>query len=712
MKNFLRGAMLLVYLAPVALLFPSFAHAETQTISFYPTIQPGHTAFVATNRYGSGLLGWASARNTSRGDLGDDTGYIACGGCTGEVDAENSDNEFYVVTRSILPFDTSSIPDDAVITSATLHVLPSNNGYRSTSDNDDQTYVQAVGPATPQNPSDLVLEDFDQAGALNNPTIWSDDKAYWNEPWNPSQHVIFPLNQNGLNGIIKNGSTALALREGHDIEDVMPDGYNAWRFSAENSYLEVTYEVPETVLEKAIEKAKAVIGGPYTLGAKGWDFAIKKYLESADIKNGIEYTNHNKTKLKGLDCSGLTLWSYDSVLNPSIFPIHNNGTDDNIIKYQSADGQYHSNTELISNGSEQPGDLMFFDWGKYNKALDKYVGPKDGTIDHVALYVGDQGSYDVVHASSPSAGIISAERSNLTALSGFVGFGRVNDPRVNMSLKTHSPIDLIVTDPEGITITPDTVVETDEELNREVPGELYYSVYGISSDGTPETEVFSPKLKVGDYIIKPIKRADATAGSVYGITVETTFGTLTLAEGVAVEDIPAAGYGVRVTESGVTTFVPDNTPPEAVVSVDPVTKDLKVEGVDETSSTTVTKTGNTYFITDAASNTTKLIFQKNYSGKVLSGAKLTGIQYGSGPVTPVATSSLAYLWHPVITPPLLHSQTLIIDDTVVVEALYNKQKDQTTVFVKKKGVSVQKQAFTGLRIIKLTTSKGVVGYEF
>jgi hypothetical protein len=48
---------------------------------------------------------------------------------------------------------------------------------------------------------------------------------------------------------------------------------------------------------------------------------------------------------------------------------------------------------------------------------------------------------------------------------------------------------------------------------------------------------------------------------------------------------------------------------------------------------------------------------------------------------------------------------------VLIEALYNKKKDQTTVLVKKKGTPMQKQVFAGLKVIKLVVNKGVVGYE-
>jgi cell wall-associated NlpC family hydrolase len=696
---------------------PITSFAASQTVNFAPSTQ----GLVFASRYivGSSTASWETVRNATEGN---EVRYYACSGCSGEVanvfsdSITTSEGAGYRIMRSILSFDTSSLPDDAVITGAVLHIRPASSGNRSTGDNDAYTYIQPVGPASPQSSTAVELEDFDQVGDVNHPTPWSDTKNNWNDPWSGNSTTDFPFNTNGIDGISKIDHTSLALRQGHDIENVMPDAYNVWRFSAENSYLTVTYEIPEPVTNPVVEKAKAVIGGPYTWGAKGWDRVSKAYLAPADIKDGVIYQNYVGGPTKGLDCSGLTLWSYDSSLNLSNkFP--HDGSTAVYLKYLNADGQYRSNTAPVPSGSEQAGDLMFFDWGTYNKALDKFVGPKDGIIDHVALYTGsftyEGESYDVVHASSPTTGIVPAKVSNLTALTGFVSFGRVAKPDVKLSVKTHSPVDLLITDPQGVTIGPDTVTQTDEEVLREVPGELYYSVYDIASDNTPETEVYSPKLKVGDYIVKPVRRADAATSSVYSITVETDFGSLTVADHVSVSNIPTGGYVVHVTATGVTSFVRDVTAPEARISVDPVTKDLLVAGVDETSTTTVTKgANNTYVITDAAGNTTKLFFQKSYAGKLLTYAKLTGIQYNNSPVTTVAKSSFLYLWNPLVNPPVLLSQTIVVDDTFGIEAVYDKKKNQTTVFVKKKNVVLQKQVFTGLRTVTLTTTKGVMGYQF
>jgi len=153
------------------------------------------------------------------------------------------------------------------------------------------------------------------------------------------------------------------------------------------------------------------------------------------------------------------------------------------------------------------------------------------------------------------------------------------------------------------------------------------------------------------------------------------------------------------------TVFPDFTPPEAKISVDPTTKDLLIEGIDE-NPTTVSKNGNNYTITDSSGNTTVLFFQKTFALKRLTYAKLTGVQYGNDSKISLPSSSFIYLWNPALI-----SQTVAVKKDVLIEAIYNKKQDQTTVLVKKKGVQTQKQIFTGLRILKLVINKGVIGYE-
>ena len=154
--------------------------------------------------------------------------------------------------------------------------------------------------------------------------------------------------------------------------------------------------------------------------------------------------------------------------------------------------------------------------------------------------------------------------------------------------------------------------------------------------------------------------------------------------------------------------LPDITPPEAVITVSTTTKDILVLGIDDTSpTTTIAKTATTTTITDQSGNKTTLFFQKTFNGNILTYAKLTGISYGTS-TTPLPSSFL-YVWDATKT---LISQTVVANSQFAIEALYDKKKDKTTIIVFKKNVLTQTTTLTGLRLIKLTTNKGVVSYSW
>lgn len=155
--------------------------------------------------------------------------------------------------------------------------------------------------------------------------------------------------------------------------------------------------------------------------------------------------------------------------------------------------------------------------------------------------------------------------------------------------------------------------------------------------------------------------------------------------------------------------IPDFTPPEPKISIDPTTKDLRVESNE--ADTTISKNSNTYTLTDKSGNITKLFFQKTFLGKSLTLAKLTGIQYNSDKKITLPYTSFIYLWNILKNPQTLISQTIVVDRTYVIEAVYDIKKNKTTVYLKKKGATIQKQIFTGLHVSKLTLNKGIVGYE-
>ncbi len=155
----------------------------------------------------------------------------------------------------------------------------------------------------------------------------------------------------------------------------------------------------------------------------------------------------------------------------------------------------------------------------------------------------------------------------------------------------------------------------------------------------------------------------------------------------------------------------DKTAPEASISISTSTRDLLVTGVDDSGPVAVNKeSATTTLLTDHAGHTTKLFFSKTYSGKILTSAQLTAIEYDGSPKRSVPASTFVYLWDTRTNPSLLVSQTILANNAYLVQALYDKQKNKTTIVVLKKNVPVQTLSYPGLRLIRLTTEKGVVGY--
>jgi hypothetical protein len=120
------------------------------------------------------------------------------------------------------------------------------------------------------------------------------------------------------------------------------------------------------------------------------------------------------------------------------------------------------------------------------------------------------------------------------------------NPTIAMAVQAHSPIDLIVTDPDGNTITPKTAIATDEEYLREIPGELYYSISQRGEDGRPMDSVYSPKLKNGMYTVIAVPEVDAPADATYSLEFTVGDQTIILAQDQTLSTIPEQGYDVAV----------------------------------------------------------------------------------------------------------------------------------------------------------------------
>lgn len=308
----------------------------------------------------------------------------------------------------------------------------------------------------------------------------------------------------------------------------------------------------ESVAEKAVALAKSVVGGKYDFGAKGWDVRNGGFVQPQAIRSTGYYWSFNDHSLFAnvLDCSGLSLWAYNKAYGSKTFPSPSEEVpegDDHPIYFQGADGQYRNNTVDVDEADLQPGDFLFFDARR-----------NDVPIDHMAMYVGccDPNGNDVVEARG-DRGIIWSKKDEIKrTIPGFVGFGRLTKPKKGVRFMTHSPVDLIVTDPDGFTITPQTLIVTDNEILREIPGVLYYWVSALEPDGSPQTVVCAPEIKTGVYVINVMPRENVAPTATYSLQLNVFNQKIMLAQDALLSEIPNFGYGVNISSETVSEVIP------------------------------------------------------------------------------------------------------------------------------------------------------------
>ncbi len=148
--------------------------------------------------------------------------------------------------RGFFPINTSGIGSGSTITSATMKLYITGTLYE---DNDSQAYIGLV-QTTQASTATLSTADYNQCGAIDDPTLGSDDTPKL-DTLTTSAYNSFDLNATGLAWISKTGYTKLGFREGHDIEDLSilaNIDYNNAKPStsletgtANDPYLEVTY---------------------------------------------------------------------------------------------------------------------------------------------------------------------------------------------------------------------------------------------------------------------------------------------------------------------------------------------------------------------------------------------------------------------------------------------------------------------------------------
>jgi murein DD-endopeptidase MepM/ murein hydrolase activator NlpD len=316
-----------------------------------------------------------------------------------------------------------------------------------------------------------------------------------------------------------------------------------------------------------------LIGADYNYGgARGWNWSVEKkdgglinlgwgvgnrWAGRDEIIGGYYYWDNTVNPPeggigfgKGVDCSGLVYWAYNKASG-----IGKYRDTRNPIQGYTAETQFRGDCEDITTQIRQhedelrPGDLLFFD---------ARIG--HGDPDHVAMYVGDfqydldgngqTETYNVVHSTVTRDGIVAkvtpARYDALTEeLATPEPDGRPDDilavdyygrPTPWDTLKpirctSKCPVDLIITDPDGIVLTK----------GGEAPGMLYTEM-DLDGDGDLDDMINIWEPKAGNYLVSVLPELGASPADTFTLEVSANGTTILLADHAQISEVPTDPY--------------------------------------------------------------------------------------------------------------------------------------------------------------------------
>ncbi len=236
-----------------------FDTVEKGKVAFIEHIIPVARAATVYAAAGDGIVNnyagdWASTHDATTGlsvDSATEFVTVSSNTVSGKIAGST-------ISRIFLPFDTSSIPAGATITSATLGAYATNTPPTYPGDAYDYISVVRTSQATH---TTLVLNDYDNVASTEG--IATGDRKEVSTI-TIGNYITFPLNATGITWIAKAGVasncsatagiTCLGIRDGHDIQNTSPgvDAVTTYAIfsssevtgTSQDPYLAITYTAP------------------------------------------------------------------------------------------------------------------------------------------------------------------------------------------------------------------------------------------------------------------------------------------------------------------------------------------------------------------------------------------------------------------------------------------------------------------------------------
>jgi len=189
------------------------------SITVYPDPNPETTTVdgsVSDDRTDGTLqTAWDTAHDSTSGNGGGTSDSNATqGSCVMSAEVSGTTHRV-IIQHGYWLFDTSSIGAGQQVDSGTISIYATstNNG-----DADAQAYIRLVS-CTPASNTAIVAADFDQADSVNSPAAHATDVTI--ASWTTGAYQAMTLNATGRADVAMEGVTKFAMREGHDVEDVV-----------------------------------------------------------------------------------------------------------------------------------------------------------------------------------------------------------------------------------------------------------------------------------------------------------------------------------------------------------------------------------------------------------------------------------------------------------------------------------------------------------
>ena len=190
----------------------------------------------------------------------------------------------------------------------------------------------------------------------------------------------------------------------------------------------------------------------------------------------------------------------------------------------------------------------------------------DGNIDAAPLFVDAANGDYHLSESSPCLGAGTSNGASVTDIEGInrkmppsIGAyeGSSGPPQSHLTVQALSPVDLVVTDPQGRTISKDAST---------IPSASYTET-DLNDDGDPDDKIIILEPLAGDYSIEVVPEPGADPTDTYTLNVSRGGESTTLAENLQIQDIPVEPYSFSVEPAGEPTGEPTDVNDDGVVNI-------------------------------------------------------------------------------------------------------------------------------------------------